>query len=288
MRSFLLTLGVLALPALAAAQAPLVRGIVRSVGDSGRPVEGAEVTIARRSATTNAEGRFQIAGLRAGLQPVLIRRIGFRPIRAVLEVYPEVPTEAEYYLSPEPFQLPDLTVEVRRTGIYGVVLNPSSEAIPGAAVEILGNRGQKLSADGAGRFALPEARSGTFLARVSQPGYRERWVSFTLELGRGRDLSIHLIPGTADASSNEMSQQLFDLSQRLAFGLRRHFMSGSDLERYGALSVCEVPRIKIAIGRQQRARLNGETRLLPGQVCTWRANEVALFELAGAILWEKR
>jgi hypothetical protein len=85
-----------------------------------------------------------------------------------------------------------------------------------------------------------------------------------------------------------MKQLLFDLDTRLAMGFRRHFMTGSDLERYGTLSVCQVPRIKIAIGRQQRARLNGETVLLPGQVCAWQANEVALFEIAGAILWEKR
>lgn len=54
---------------MAPPQRPSLRGVVRAVGDSGRPVEGAEVSIAKRSATTDAQGRFRIEGIPAGIFP---------------------------------------------------------------------------------------------------------------------------------------------------------------------------------------------------------------------------
>lgn len=209
-------------------------------------------------------------------------------MRAVVNISPDVPTEKEFFLTPEPYRLADVSVEVRRSGIYGVVLNPSAEPIPGATIEALGNGGTKLVADSAGQFALPKLH-GPFMLRVSHPGYRERWVSFHVELNRGRDVRIQLVPGESAALSNELTQALFDLRRHLAFGLRREFVSGSELARYGTLSLCDVPRVKAAIGHRQLGKLNGEIVLLPGQICTWQANEVALVELkGGAVTWEKR
>jgi len=278
-----------ACPAVTLAQRPSLRGIVRAVGDSGRrPVEGAEVSIAKAGAITDAQGRFRIDELPSGRLPIVIRRIGFRALRAVVEIYPDVPTEKEFFLRPEPYQLADVSVEVKRTGIYGVVLNPSSEPLPGSKIEVLGNGGSTLTADSAGRFALPNVH-GPYLLRVSHPGYEEHRVSFQVESGRGRDVKVQLLPGRSGLPSHEMTQALFDLRHHLAFGLRREFLSGSDLARYGTLSVCDVPRIRAALGREQRGTLNGTIALLPGQICTWQANEVALVELkGGVVIWEQR
>ena len=279
----------IACPAIALAQRPSLRGVVRAVGDSGRrPVEGAEVRIGKVGAITDAQGRFRIEEVPSGKQPIVIRRIGFRPLRAVVEIYPDVPTEKEFFLRPEPYQLADVSVEVKRTGIYGVVLNPSSEPIPGAAIEVLGNGGSTLVADSAGSFALPNVH-GPYLLRVSHPGYEEHWVSFQVESGRGQDVKVYLLPGRTGLPSHEMTQALFDLRHHLAFGFRREFLSGSELARYGSLSVCDVPRIRVALGREQRGTLNGTITLLPGQICTWQANEVALVELkGGVVIWEQR
>ena len=47
------------------------------------------------------------------------------------------------------------------------------------------------------------------------------------------------------------------------------------------MSVCDVPRIRAWIGTQELGWLNGTTRLLPGQVCAWRMNELDLVEFTG-------
>lgn len=65
---------------------PVVAG--RVSGNDGEPVAEAQVTIpdAGRGATTDVTGRFRLAGLPAGEHGVLVRKIGFQPVRLTLRV----------------------------------------------------------------------------------------------------------------------------------------------------------------------------------------------------------
>jgi hypothetical protein len=270
-----LCLAAVLLPRALSAQALV--GVVRTAQDSTLPIPGAEVILGKRQTTTDAEGRFRIDSLARGTYPLTIRHIGFKPIRVLFEVGDREST-AEFYLAPSPQVLPDVVVEVRRTGIYGVVRDGASDPVPGAAVEALGNRGGATVTDTLGRFAFPDARNGTYLVRVQRPGFLERRLMVAVEPGKGRELVVRLAAGEDRPTSHSEAAALFELRGRLAWALSRQVMMGKDLERYGSLSVCDVPRVRIVVRQSEAGILNGDTRLLGGQLCTWHTDEISLIE----------
>src|SRR5687767_5177858 len=73
-------------PALDAQQAGVIAGTV--LGAGGQPLPGAQVRVqgTELGATTDANGRFRIAGLAAGQATIEVRRIGYRPITQVVSV----------------------------------------------------------------------------------------------------------------------------------------------------------------------------------------------------------
>jgi hypothetical protein len=266
--------------ALPAQEIPVrtIEGIVRAVGDSGAPVAGASVQIGRRSATTDPGGRFRIDSIPYGEQLVVIRGIGYQPVRTRISVYAGGQRAWEFFLPRSPFRLPDVAVEARRTGIYGVVTDVFQRPLAGAAVEVIGNRGGTRVTDSAGRFAFSDAVVGAYMVRARHAGYAERRVMLSVERGRGRELSIGLTAGAGRQVSNAEAAALFDLRRALAFGLKRHRMVGEELERYGSLSVCDVPRVRALVGRVEVGVLNGERVLQPGELCTWNMDEVAMIQ----------
>jgi hypothetical protein len=64
-------------------------------------------------------------------------------------------------------------------------------------------------------------------------------------------------------------------------------MSRSELQAFGAVSVCEVPRVRRAVNYQAGV-LNGVLNLLPEEICRWNADEFALIEFGRLIFWEAR
>ena len=54
---------------------------------------------------------------------------------------------------------------------------------------------------------------------------------------------------------------------------------GAEVARYGSLSVCDVPRVRNLVGEFPRGMLNGERQILPGQLCTWTMDEIAMIQL---------
>lgn len=278
---------------------PLI-GVVRLAGDSGALIPGAEILIAKQTLTTDARGAFRLERMAPGEYPITIRKVGFQPIRSGVTVVSWQPTVVEYFLT---VALPDVIVDAKQTGIYGVVANASLEPIAGAKVEMVGNRSGQFVTDSAGRFAFPDARHGAYIIRVTGDGYLERRVMVSVELGKGQEVSVRVSPGES-RSSHIQAAALFDLHSRLLVARSWDVMAGADLGRYGSMSVCDVPRIRRLLGRNQVGILNGETVLLPGQICTFQMNEIGLIELvtgavkrgaggptrgAGSVIvWEKR
>jgi hypothetical protein len=146
-----------------------------------------------------------------------------------------------------------------------------------------------------GRFASPNATGGSYMVRVTFPGYTERRFLVELKPGAGRELAVMMMP-TTRAQWTLDPGAITDLGQRLAVNLRREHLTPDDLERYTALGLCDVPRIKLEVGRTTTLILNGMTvmRDFPvSSLCTRQADEVEQVEfgpsicgdLTGTVTW---
>lgn len=200
--------------------------------------------------------------------------------------------------------LPTIVVQGQRGGIYGKVGDTAYRALPGAQVTLLGPGGSEVLSDSLGSFAFPKLSDGTYMLRVSKPGFTERRISVELRSGKGKEFTFLLAPEPHPRFAPGEGAALFDLGRRLALGFRRERMVATELERYGSLSVCDVPRVRSLIGTGQIGVLNGADTLAPRQVCAWRMDELELIEfMAGGlargpggprrsagyvIIWEKR
>ena len=259
-----------------------IQGIIREIGDSGAPLSGATVIIAKRSATTDLAGRFRIDSVPIGLQTVVIRRIGYQGVHTRMGVYTYGQDFWEYFMAPSPYRLEDEVVEARRTGIYGVVTTRFLEPLKGVLIEALGNGGGTMVTDSSGKFAFPNALVGAYMVRTTLKGYAERRLMVGIDRGKGVELSLALSAGEGRKITHADAAALFDLRHSLAFSLRREQMVGEELTRYGSLSLCDVPRIRATAGTSQVAILNGERVMLPGEMCSYTMDEVAMIQFSTA------
>lgn len=276
-----LALAALAFPAGLPAQARVqtVTGVVLELGGTGRPIVGADVLIGPRGTTTNERGAFRMDSLPPGRHPLTVRRIGYRPLRGNVPVVLEQPTELELYMVPAPHLLPTLIAEGPRRGIFGVVGDTGLRPLPGAKVTLLGPGGRDRLTDSLGRFEFPEAVGGTYVLRVALAGYQERRHQVELPKGEGRELSFKLgEQALQQRFSPGENAALWDLGRRLVFELKRSRMTSAELERYGAMSLCDVPRVRAHSMDPATVVVNGITLLREVSLCAWRTDEVDLVE----------
>ena len=66
------------------AQRAALRGTVLDA--AGAPLAGADIRLGERQGSTNAEGIFLIDSLKPGEYPLIVRRVGFSPLRATIEL----------------------------------------------------------------------------------------------------------------------------------------------------------------------------------------------------------
>jgi hypothetical protein len=130
-----------------------LRGIVRD-SVSGQPIDGAQITVsvealdaAPRAASSNAEGRFVVHGLREGSHRVSVFAEGYVPISA---------------LEWEPGPLLELALDPAGV-LAGIVLDEDRNPIEGATIEVLGDAaGQPVELTQASGF-----RSSVFEAQLT-------------------------------------------------------------------------------------------------------------------------
>jgi len=262
-------------------------GVVRDT--ALRPLPGVEVLLLspRRSTTSDAQGRFRLDDVPNGLRHLLVRRIGFLPVHPGVQVPQAEGDTLRVILLPAPQLLPTLMVASEQPGIRGVVGDTAYHALPGTLVELLGARLADTT-DERGRFAFENLRPGQYMLRVSHYGYVERLIS--IDLGKpGREYSVFLSeyrPGSYDwASSNEAPGALADLAARLGMEPRRNRMTREELERYGDMALCDIPRFR-ALSRDRQGRNRGEPLVLlrgsnlirNASLCGWSAAELDLLE----------
>jgi hypothetical protein len=252
-----------------------VSGTVRD--SAGTPLIGADIFLGRRQATTGTRGAFRIDSVRPGQYTITVRLVGYTPLSAEIRVGAQGSVERHYVLVPAPVLLPTIAVEGRRTGIYGVVADPSFHAAVGARVQVFGSRGGEQLTDSSGRFSFPTADRGVYLVRITYPGYGERRISVELKRGEGRELTTVLTPSSVLPFRGD-EWALKDLRLRLAMGMRRERMTADELKRFGSTPVCEIP---LEGGGAPVIIVNGLTvyRDMPLRfLCFWRADQVELVE----------
>lgn len=269
-----------AVPVSGAAQerTQTVLGVVRDA--RGAPLAGADIFLGKQRTVSGPNGAFRLE-VAPGRYPLIVRLVGYRAARSEVTVTESEPLQLEFSLRPEPLLLPTIIVEGERTGIFGVVGDTAYRAAGGATVTLLGPRGGTVKTDSTGRFAFPEAHGGEYIVRVTYPGYAER--RFMVELGRGegRELAITLTPGARPAA--RMENYSFELlRERLLVTSSQRLMRRSELERFGTLALCDIPRVRLAQaqadarGGELRVLLNGIT--LVTSLCAWQADEIDLIE----------
>lgn len=285
-----LLLALLAAPAWAQEPVQSLRGTVRNAG--GTPLSGADVFIGTRHAITDANGTFRVDSLRPGRYPVTLRLVGYLPLHASYTVTARASAPPEYVMVPAPHVLPEVSVRVRRGGIYGTVADSGLRPLAGVRVLVAGFGGGDALTDAKGAFRFPRASGGQYMIRFTIPGYAERRMLIELESGEGRELAVRLVHSTSVPFRGD-EWALKDLSLRLSIGLERERLSATELVRYTSVSLCDVPRIFEQIGRNRDARflfsLNGvitDSVFSYSRACAWHADEVELVEFGSDICGE--
>jgi hypothetical protein len=268
------------------AQRPLhtVHGLVKDT--EGAPVAGVEIILEspRRMTTSGADGRFALDSVPEGTRRLMARRIGYLAVSPRFEV-PQAPgVSLEIVILAAPQQLAPVVVEVERTGIYGVVGDTAYRALAGTLVEILGARIADTT-DSLGRFSFGELKNDRhYVIRVSKVGYLARLISVDLSK-RGQEYSIFLSEyrrGTYDWANSVMAAgALADLSARLAMEPKRTRMTRKELERYGTMAVCDIPRVRSIVGDDPNIIYRGNNWIRQANLCAFSADQLDLLEWGG-------
>lgn len=149
---------------------PVVKGYVQSPG--GVPLPGAEVTVngMRNVLHTDAKGGFSIANVPQGALTVSVRRIGYLP--AVSEF--DIPVENDSLivtLVPMRADLDTIKVLAEMNVIAGIVVDEHLKPVPGATVDLIGNRKGTATTGDDGWFTFTSVRSGPTILHVLKPGF---------------------------------------------------------------------------------------------------------------------
>jgi len=286
-RSTPLLLGLLlgAAQLLPAQELGSITGTVRDT--AGVAIAGAEVLLGGRRLETSPQGRFQIDSVPVGSHLLTIRMVGYAALRAPIVVGPGV-SQFNYILAPAAQSLPTVSVEVRRTGLYGTVGDSAFVPLAGARVQLAGRGGGEVLTDSAGRFAFPRATEGQYAVRIVLPGYAEERRFIELAKNEGMELGIRLRASLAVASHAD-DVAVEELGRRLVTNLKSDRLNATQLERYGTLGLCDLP------GFVSRLRLRGDklTVIVNGTfilenmpsyaLCSWQAADVELVEFGDTL-----
>jgi hypothetical protein len=187
----------------------------RVVDSTGKPIEGAEVTLPDllRRTLTNAGGNFRFDSVPRGGWVMKARKIGFK--QQVQTV--ESDTGAVVFrLLPSAQSLAPVVTVASQLGLSGIVKELSGKPIPGARVRVLGI-GLQTTTDSAGAFWLP-APAGSHMVAAGKKSFAEKVAGVTIPNDSGRSVSIWLRPA-ATVPKNE-AFNVEDLRERLAWGMR--------------------------------------------------------------------
>jgi hypothetical protein len=213
--------------------------------------------------------------------------VGYTPLRSQVTVQAG-DTEISYVLHPAPQVLSTIRVEARQVVIHGTVADSVLKPIAGVKVQLAGRGGGETTTDNDGRFSFPAVREGPYMVRAAAAGYTEKRVFVELDNQKGVELAIRLRSSRQIESRAEVTA-IHDLGRRLVANLPSDRLAESQLERYGTLSLCDIP----GIASKVKSPTYGLTIILNGtnimenmsthDLCSWQASEVELVEFGSTV-----
>jgi hypothetical protein len=115
-------------------------------------------------------------------------------------------------------------------------------------------------------------------------GYLARLISVDLSK-RGQEYSIFLSEykrGNYDWANSVMAAgALADLSARLAMEPKRTRMTRKELERYGTMALCDIPRVRSVVGDDPNIIYQGNNWVRSANLCAFSADQLDLLEWGG-------
>lgn len=220
-------------PARAGAQQVSVSGVVHDA-TSSVPLVGAIVTLGRgadeRTTRTDANGAFSFVKVVRGTYPLVVRRLGYEPSRADVEVPPAEPIVVALR---RVVSLDTVRVQAATQGIYGAVGTSRDLRPLNASVQILGTSVSRLRTDSTGHFFAPVKTPGPYLVRASADGYTAQTVSVTVRSNDGVEVALLLDSATGPAD-HSLEMAYADFADRMVQrGLASALVPRTDLTRFG-------------------------------------------------------
>ena len=175
---------------------PLVKGHVQS--PAGIPLPNAEVKVEGMAGSirTDAKGSFSLANVPKGALMVSVRRIGYLPAVAEFEIPIEAGDSLMVTLVPMRSDLDTIKVLAEMNVIAGIVVDEHFKPVPGATVDLIGNRRGSATTGADGWFTFNSVRSGPTILHVLKPGYVGTMHSVQLTDWRGVVVRIATIDTT--------------------------------------------------------------------------------------------
>jgi hypothetical protein len=188
-------------------------GMVRDT--SAIPLDSVEVSIPslQRRAFTKLDGTFLFTDVKPGKYAVRARKLGYAPQIREFTVDSTGGTGA-FTLLTLPYVLHPVVTTVARGGMSGVVGDTSFNALAGAEVRVLGHENYTRT-DSLGQFYIP-IRSGSYMVRVTQPGFADRLVSVIVPPDSGQRIRVTLAPPSRVIPIREI-HNIDDFASRLAW-----------------------------------------------------------------------
>ncbi len=209
----------------------------RVLDATGEPV-GEAILRATQGAKTiiveaDDEGDFRIAGLAAGVWTISVRRLGFRPVAADIDI-PAQGLRRDFTVERLARAVDAVLVAEKWTGIRGIVGDARRVTpLAGASVRVVGADGSAGS-DSTGGFAIPMSGGRSVLLRVERAGFASRLISVALPPEGYVELDVAL-----DTVLREKETWVYrDLDQRLKFAAPRSVqVSREEIEATDAVSL---------------------------------------------------
>lgn len=238
-----------AVPSNARAQA--MEAIVGRVVDAAaQPVPDALVELrpASRRAVSDNDGRFEFRDVAPGKYTLVVRRIGYQPANAAVDVTGAGATPT-IVLVAIPRVLDSIRIRERANNMRyaGTVLDDAGVPIPDVAV-VLEGVANTIRTDSAGHFVVPQNVHGGLMLRMRKMGYTAYLGSFTMLGAREDTLRMSRLPQSLSAvqvtEESGFGRDTFaykDLDQRMRW--RDHLsvlITRDDLAKKGRESLCPV------------------------------------------------
>jgi hypothetical protein len=182
---------------------PPLRGHVQS--PEGRPLADAEVRVegVKGSARSDALGLFSLPNVPKGIQTISIRRIGYLPAVAVVEISPGNDSLI-VTLVPMHTVLDTVKVVAEMNVLAGIVVDEHNRPISGASVDLIGNRRGSATTGVDGWFNFTSVRNGPTILHVVKTGYVGTMQSVQLTDWRGVVVQLSLIDTTLSRTKQEI------------------------------------------------------------------------------------